>query len=150
MLEFAFKFSNKEIIIGGILTMFSIYQWLRYIKVSRLSKKKLMHFEKHNCVVMYRDGLMEGWPEPGEKDNLEHNGLVANEAPILYFISTATKSLDIAVMLLMNDTIETALIDAAKRKVRVRLILAIRLQNGSKFLANLIKLGIYNFFVYII
>lgn len=145
MFEFTYIFSVKNVMLGGILTIFPLYQIIKYIKTSRFVNKELMHFERHNCVVMCRNGLVEGWPCYGKKEHLKYKGNNANFAPILYFIDTATKSLDIAIMTLNIHAIEMALINAAKRNVRIRLILECDLLHPGNFLANLIKLGVYNF-----
>lgn len=106
------------------------FAWVLFYRIAKLCNLKLKQrreqrkfWERHNCVVTYnRRHLMTGWP--GQL--IREATLMDDEQrllPILYFIDTAQKSIDLAIMTLNCPEIVEALIKAQKRGVMVRVIL---------------------------
>lgn len=101
-----------------------------YIKYKRLKEKfnqELLFKQRHNCVVMYNTDLgMSGWPPYKKRIRpviTEENCLDVLYEPIIYFINTSTKTLDVAYMMISIPKIYDALIEACKRGVNVRLLM---------------------------
>lgn len=81
--------------------------------------------KRHNCVVMYREKVVLGWP-PVErllKSNVLKQHFEDLFEPLLYFINTAAFSLEVAVMLISVQPILKAFSIANKRGVKIRIIL---------------------------
>jgi len=81
-------------------------------------------YEKHNCVVMFNALRgMAGWPDYRQRLKLTIDTYHKFGDPILYYINTAEKTLDIAMMNLKFASITQALQSALKRGVAVRMVL---------------------------
>lgn len=81
--------------------------------------------KRHNCVVMYREKVVVGWP-PKEiivKSDIPKDCFEDLYEPILYFINTAKYSIDVAVMIIGIKPIFKALLDAQRRGVKIRIVL---------------------------
>lgn len=105
------------------------FAWVLFYRIAKQCNLKLkqrreqrMFWERHNCVVTYNSRrFMTGWPS-----RLIREARLMDDdqrlSPILYFIDTAEKSFDLAVMTLNCPEIIEALMKAQKRGVMVRVI----------------------------
>ncbi|CAH0546144.1 unnamed protein product [Brassicogethes aeneus] len=123
-------FKNKLwVLSSAALLVVPIYTWRKLYKSYKEDKinyeREVLFHKRHNCVVLYspRKG-MSGWPPhlTRIKANIK-DGMSVLIEPIVYFINTAIKSIDIAVMILTCEGITNALIDASKRGIKVRILL---------------------------
>lgn len=96
-----------------------------YIELSTEYKEAVLFKRRHNCVVMYRDKVLIGWPpvEKKLKSSIPKNHLDDLYEPLLYFINTAKHSLDAAFMVVTIKPIWKSLANAYHRGVKVRLLL---------------------------
>ncbi|XP_057672633.1 uncharacterized protein LOC130904092 [Diorhabda carinulata] len=113
------------------LTILALIPWkilYNKYKTNQLKyEKQLLFHERHNCVVMYTNIKgMSGWPP--YKDQIvanikEKNCLDPLYEPIIYFINTADKSLDISYMIIAIQKVYNTIIEACKRGVKIRLLM---------------------------
>lgn len=115
-----------------IFIFLSFYSWKSlystYKSLKSRYQKIVLHRQRHNCVVMYHATKgYNGWPPFSNtrvhSDISTKTTLDQMFEPIVYFINTATFSLDIAVMLLNIQAIHDALLLACRRGIRVRILL---------------------------
>ncbi|KAF2893259.1 hypothetical protein ILUMI_12915 [Ignelater luminosus] len=114
----------KSKIFYGLVLLVPAYTWSRFFKIWKRLRKKLkdreLFYSRHNCVVMYDNNRrVTGWPTTLK--SIDKRFGVYD--PLLYFIYTAQKSLDVAMMVISNTTIANALIKVHKRGIAIRIIL---------------------------
>lgn len=140
---------------SAALLVLPLYTWRRLIKSYRKEihnyENDILFHNRHNCVVMYSPKKgMSGWPpNTGRVKPKIVDGIGTLFEPIIYFINTATQTLDIAMMILSFNGVLNALVEANKRGVKIRLLL--NYNHAEGFLNNyrkLIKEGkwVLNFF----
>lgn len=151
MFELFEMFSKKlgslsELIIIPCTFLAFKYLYDYYVALSKKYHERLMFKQRHNCVVMYRNNIITGWPPFKErmKGNISKDCLVALYEPLLYFINTAQHSIDVAVMIINLPHITNALNDACLRGIKIRVLINFHHTESSKKLINeLIKNGNY-------
>lgn len=116
--------SKSNIFYGLIVLLLPAYTWSKFFKIWRSLRKNLknnrLFYSRHNCVVMYDNKRgVTGWPIP--LDSVTHTFNIYD--PVLYFIYTAQKSLDVAMMVISNNTIANALLKVHKKGIAVRVLL---------------------------
>lgn len=127
-------------------TAIPIYLWAKliqnYLKYKQQIIEKKKTHNKHNCVVTYsKDSGMFGWPEYPERLPLNLSSYDKFLEPVLYFIDTAKYKLDVSVMILNCQNIIDALVQAAERNVKIRLILDARYNDVKQKMRLLVKKG---------
>ncbi|XP_017780277.1 PREDICTED: mitochondrial cardiolipin hydrolase-like [Nicrophorus vespilloides] len=86
-------------------------------------EKTALDHRKHNCVVMYsRERGMCGWPEYPEGLKTSISTYYLFNEPLLFFVKTAKKTVDIAIMHMSLRALLDSLVDALDRGVAVRII----------------------------
>lgn len=116
---------------AAVLVLVPLYTWKTlYTTYKYLQKKyaeELLFHQRHNCVILY-SGLngMRGWPPYTKCVKFDINNKDSVQRlyePIVYFIETATCMLDVACMSIGVWEVKTALIQASKRGVKIRLLM---------------------------
>ncbi|KAK9877192.1 hypothetical protein WA026_016940 [Henosepilachna vigintioctopunctata] len=112
------------------------YLYVRYKDDRKRYEEAVLFRKRHNCVVMYRSGKgHSGWPTLISANNISIKNIDLLYEPFMYFIDTAKKSLDIAIMSISVKPIIDALINAHKRGIKIRVI--------SNFYTNVGKTNYY-------
>lgn len=132
-----------------VLVAVPVCSWALFLKKwqskQRDTNKHLLFLQKHNCVVTFQANKgYRGWPPnlrtvatPTLTKTLEN--LIE---PLLYFIQTAERSLDMAVMILNLKSVYSELSEALKRGVKVRILCNFQHSNSSlSDIKSLIKQG---------
>ncbi|KAJ8926551.1 hypothetical protein NQ314_021067 [Rhamnusium bicolor] len=123
---------NKfTLVSSAALVLIPYYTWktlyYSYKSLRNEYEDEILFQKRHNCVVMYTENKgMSGWPPHTGRVKLDinkKNSLDTLHEPILYFINTAKKSLDIAFMLLDVNSIYMALKRAHERGIKLRILL---------------------------
>lgn len=102
-------------------------------------KNKLIFHKRHNCVVCYdpNEG-MSGWPPSSTRIKPSLQNLDILYEPLIYYIETAKKTLDIAVMLLSTKSVIKSLKEAQQRGVKIRIIVN---EENSSNIASIKSMG---------
>lgn len=148
---------NKFIVISSAaLILVPYFTWKNlYNSYKNLKNKydeELLFYKRHNCVVMY-SGIkgVSGWPPHTERIKLnlnKQNCLAEVREPVIYFIDTAKKSLELAFMLINVNVVYKALVRAHQRGVKVRILLNFEhCESMLNEIRNLIKEGICNYII---
>lgn len=115
---------SKSNVLPIVLLLPAGYFWKKlydtYKTLEKDYKDQKTFHERHNCVVMFSKTAIRGWPP--EEIKIDTNNMERLLEPYLYFIKSATKSIDVAVMALAMDQIVGALCEASKRGIKVRLV----------------------------
>lgn len=116
--------SIRELTFVILFGIIPVYTWSSLIKcwfkLRKNWKEAKIFQDRHNCVVMFdMERGLSGYPHwKKSKTNI-----IANRCePILYFIRTAKKSIDIAVMVISSEVITEELLNAHKRGIQIRLL----------------------------
>lgn len=139
--------SSAALILVPYFTWKSLYN--SYNNLKNKYDEEVLFYKRHNCVVIY-SGVkgMSGWPPHTERVKLDFNNqncLAELREPIIYFIDTAKKSLELAFMMINVNSVYKALIRAHQRGVKVRILLNFEHCEGKlSEIRNLIKEGIFN------
>lgn len=132
-----------------VLATLPICSWVFFLKKWQSKQvnthKQLLFLQKHNCVVTFQANRgYRGWP-PDLKAVTAPTLLKTLEnliEPLLYFIQTAERSLDMAVMILNLKSVYFELSEALKRGVKVRILCNFKHSDSSlNDIKSLILLG---------
>lgn len=127
----------------AVPTIMSVNLFKEWYQLEKEYKKHLLYLKRHNCVVMYTNGKMSGWPCEGTSDPNESKlNVIKLYEPILYFIRTAKTSIDIAIMTISVECIIDELLEAVKRNVRVRIITDFHFNRNYRLLVPLQRVGV--------
>lgn len=150
-LKFKDLLPNKcSLFVSTVLLILPVYSWklfFRYWQELKKDHEERTLFEtRHNCVVTYRPNKgFFGWPV-SESENVKFNNNKMFEhlyQPVIYFIKTSKKSLDISVMILNLNVIYAELLQARKRGVKIRIINNFQHTNSCKeMIYEMIKNGV--------
>ncbi|CAG9816275.1 unnamed protein product [Phaedon cochleariae] len=144
-MNFNVVFSNKLLIISSAAALLGpYYAWKYFISVYKSLRRQydeeVIFHARHDCVVMYTGSKgMSGWPPYKGRivpDITNENCLDVLYEPMIYFINTAEKSLDVACMMIGINKIFEALIVASKKGVKVRMLLNREHVNNTHMLSN--------------
>lgn len=99
------------------------FMWFKFFRkwffLHKNFKNAQLFDQRHNCVVMYsKHRGSRGWLDNTQPCSNQH---LYNS--IAYFIRTATKSIDIAMMLIDSNVIVKELQEASKRNIKIRILL---------------------------
>lgn len=120
--------------VGIAFLAFPLYTWMRYIRKIFNSDQNAskLHHTYHNCCVIYSKSKgYSGWPLRKEKIFVDLQNKEALFEPLLYFLRTASNSLDIAVMMIHANVVYETLHAVLKRGVKVRLVLDYEAMQGK-------------------
>ncbi|XP_030767743.1 uncharacterized protein LOC115891431 [Sitophilus oryzae] len=143
------------IVTSSILLVIPIYSWKSFFSYWKQLKKEhddlLLYHGRHNCTITYKANKgFTGWPQHMNNINFIRENRFENlYEPILYFISTAKESLDIAMMIINVNSISSEILKAVKRGVKIRIINNFLHTNSNKdVIQKLMKEGVeYQFYV---
>lgn len=109
-----------------IVATLPILTWSYYIyiwnKIKKREKEKSIYHKKNNCVITYANNReIWGWIQPNP--TIKSIGILTNHLdPIIDFINTTEKTLDVAVMTFTIKILIEALNKLKLRGVKVRII----------------------------
>lgn len=119
---------QKSFYLSALLLFLPVYTWSKFLKklIQRktILKETELFQKRHNCCVLYfKDKGYAGWPPHKERIRLDFQNKNSIFEPLLYFLQTAEKSLDIAVMMTHIKIVMKTLCDMQKKGVKIRLVL---------------------------
>ncbi|XP_066254475.1 mitochondrial cardiolipin hydrolase-like [Euwallacea similis] len=143
--QFLVSITVASVLSLPLYSCFKLYKsWLRQRKIF---EEKILFHQRHNCIVTYRTkGEIFGWPSAKHSSK----GIIHTLFnPIIYFIQTANKSIDIAVMLMNAHAILDELTKAKKRGIKIRILCNFRhIESMSNEIRKLQAEGVeFQFFV---
>uniref|UniRef100_A0A1Y1KVD3 Mitochondrial cardiolipin hydrolase n=2 Tax=Photinus pyralis TaxID=7054 RepID=A0A1Y1KVD3_PHOPY len=122
-----------------------LYSWTKvykeWKKIREELKKHSLYLQRHICMGVYSAGVLSGWPTEDRAEKSKGFNINTQFEPILYFIRTAERSLDIAIMFIQIKSILDELLAASRRNVKVRIIVDYN-YNNNKDLRHLERSGI--------
>lgn len=126
--DFCEVLTRKSFYLSVFLFIVPVYTWSKFLKSFIKRKSALKETElfqkRHNCCVVYfkRKGYA-GWPPHKERIRVDFQNKHAIFEPLLYFLQTAEKTLDIAVMMMHIEVVTKMLCDVQTKGIKVRIIL---------------------------
>ncbi|CAG9771058.1 unnamed protein product [Ceutorhynchus assimilis] len=127
-----------SVLVTASLLVIPIYSWNCFFKywkkLQNDYQQAILFNQRHNCVVTYQANKgFSGWPpNVGRVKPRLDKPFEELYEPILYFISTAEKTLDVAVMLINVKCIFVELVKAKQRGVTVKIIFDFHHTESSK------------------
>lgn len=149
--------TRRSFYLSTLLLLLPAYTWSRFLKKfiqqKSISKETELFHKRHNCCVFYfKTKGYAGWPPHKERIRVDFKNKNRIFEPILYFLQTAEKSLDVAVMMMYINVVAETLCEMQKKGVKVRIVMdhaathnpdLRKLQlNGALIFMNLKKLNL--------
>lgn len=133
---------------GILLLLLPIYTWRRLFKTLRQLRlqyeEKQLFYKRHNCCVMYfKSRGMSGWPPHNQRIQVSLKDGNLMYEPIMYFLQTATRTLDIAIMMIHVNVFYDVLLEACLAGVKIRLLLDHTASSHNPQVKKLQKAGMY-------